>query len=222
MWIENSLQPPAPSSPVMNRFIQSMKIGYIEWHDGISYDLEALKEFSPAELDYIETLLVSRKDADWRDVEALAALRTPAAIQALKECLESHNLDCRLFAVRYLKEMAVLDRVDQVVVATLPLTKIGEGMTLALALARDYPSQAIKHIVLWCCLNGNESIRVHCAAMTLFLYHITTSDFDVNQKIVYEFHAPDRQKRIDPFTRLCRMINIDPEPLLNTSHPFTV
>ena len=220
MWIENDLQPPDPSSPAMTRFIESMKIGYIEWHDGIGYDLEALKEFSPSELDYIEALLLSRKDADWRDVEALAALRTPAAIQALKDCLESPNLDCRLFAVRYLKEMAILDRVDHVVVATLPLTKIGEGMTLALALARDYPSEAIKHIVLWCSLNGNESIRVHCVAMALFLYHITKEEFDVNQKIVYEFHEPDRSKRIEPFTRLCRMIKIDPKPFLNPLHPL--
>jgi hypothetical protein len=132
----------------------------------------------------------------------------------LKDCLESPNLDCRLFAVRYLKEMNILDRVDQVVTATLPLTKIGEGMYLALTLARDYPSEAIKHIMLWCSLNGNESIRVHCAAMALFLYHMTNVEFDVNQKIVYEFHEPDRQKRIEPFTRLCNMININPEPFL--------
>ncbi|MRR29852.1 hypothetical protein EG834_05935, partial [bacterium] len=151
----------------MERYLQSMKIGFIEWHDGIGYDLDALKEFSPAELRYIEGLHISRKDADWRDTEALAALRTPAALQALKDSLNSPNYDCRLFAVRYLKEMNILDQVDQVVTSTLPLTKIGEGLSLALALARDYPSEAIKHIVLWCCLNGNESIRVHCAAMAL-------------------------------------------------------
>lgn len=211
MWIENDLQPPAPSSPAMTRFIKSMKIGYIEWHDGIGYDLEALKDFSPSELDYIEALLLSRKNEDWRDVEALAALRTPAAIQALKDCLESPNLDCRLFAVRFLKEMNILDRVDQVLVATLPLTKIGEGFSLALALARDYPSEAVKDIVLWCCLNGNESIRVLCAAMVLYLYGITADYYDTSNKIVFEFHEPDRQNRIAPFTRLCRMINIDPQ-----------
>jgi len=220
MWIENGHQPPNPSSPAMTRLIKSMKIGYIEWHDGISYDLEALKEFSPLELEYIETLLLSRKNEDWRDVEALAALRTPAAIQALKDCLESPNLDCRFFAVRYLKEMNILDRVDQVLVAALPLTKIGEGFSLALALAKDYPSEAIKGIVLWCCLNGNESIRVLCVAMVLYLYGITTDYYDTSHQIVFEFHEPDRQKRIEPFSRLCRMINIDPEPIVNSSHPF--
>jgi hypothetical protein len=221
MWIESNIQPPNPSSPAMTQFMDSMKIGYIEWHDGISYNLEALREFSPAELDYIETLLVSRKDEDWRDVEALATLRTSPAIQALKDCLESSNLDCQLFAVRYLKEMDILDQVDQVVVDTLPLTKIGEGFSLALALAKDYPSEPIKHIVLWCCLNGNESIRVLCAAMALYLYGITKDYYDTSHEIVFEFHEPDRDKRIEPFTRLCQMINIDPEPFLKSSHPLT-
>ncbi len=214
MWIYNNTRPSEPSSPAMERYLQSMKIGYIEWHDGISYDLEALKQFSPEELKYIEALHVSRKDEDWRDIEALAALGTPAAIQALKKALESPNYDCRLFAVRCLKEMNTLDRVDQVVAATLPLTKIGEGMSLALALARDYPSEAIKNIVLWCCLNGNDSIRVHCAAMALFLYNVTHIEFDVNQKIVYEFNEPDRDKRLAPFTRLCLMINVNPDQFL--------
>jgi hypothetical protein len=221
MWLSSDTQPPDPSSPAMIRFIKSMKIGYIEWHDGISYDLEALKEYSTEELNYIEALLLSRKNEDWRDVEALAALNTPAAIQALKDCLESSNLDCRLFAVRYLKEMNILDRIDQVVVTALPLTKTGEGFSLALALAKDYPSEAIKDIVLWCCLNGNESIRVLCAAMVLYLYGITTDYYDTSHKIVFEFHEPDRSKRIEPFTRLCRMINIDPEPFINSLHPLT-
>lgn len=215
MWIESDHQVPAPTSPALTRFIKSMKIGYIEWHDGIGYDLEALKEFTSPELEYIESLLISRKHADWRNVEALATLATPAAIQTLQDCLESPNYDCRLFAVRYLKEMNILDRVDQVVVATLPLTKIGEGMSFALSLAKEYPSEAIKNIILWCCLNGNESIRVHCAAMTLFLYGITIVDFDTDQKIIYEFHEPDRIKRIDPFTRLCQMIKVDPQYTIN-------
>jgi hypothetical protein len=41
-----------------------MKVGYIEWHDGIPYDLEALASVSPEELVELEALLVRRKDAD--------------------------------------------------------------------------------------------------------------------------------------------------------------
>ena len=77
MWIANDTRPPEPCSPAMDRYLQSMKIGYIEWHDGISYDLDALKELSHEELNYIEALHVSRKDEDWRDIEAPAACAPP-------------------------------------------------------------------------------------------------------------------------------------------------
>lgn len=48
-------------------------------------------------------------------------------------------------------------------------------------------------------------------AMTLYLNGITTDYNDTSHKIVFEFHEPDRQKRIDPFTRLCQMIHVDPQ-----------
>ena len=76
-----------------------MRIGYLEWHDGIGYDLDALTQMSPYDLKTIETLVISRKDQDWRDVEALAALNTPHTIAALQECLHSRNNYVKLFAV---------------------------------------------------------------------------------------------------------------------------
>lgn len=71
------------SSPALERFLQSMKIGHTEWHDGTGYDLKALRELSGEEVKQVENVLVSRKDWDWRDVEALAAVNTPWAIEAL-------------------------------------------------------------------------------------------------------------------------------------------
>jgi hypothetical protein len=65
------------SSPALEQFLQSMKIGHTEWHDGTGYDLVALREVGGEEVKQVENLLVSRKDQDWRDVEALAALNTP-------------------------------------------------------------------------------------------------------------------------------------------------
>lgn len=192
-----------------------MKIGYIEWHDGIGYDLEALKEMNPEEIKSIETLLISRKDQDWRETEALAALNTGPAIEALKDCLRSYNMDVRLFAARYLKEMNIADRVEDIVVETLPLTKIGAGLTFALALAEKYPTERIKQKLLWCCLNGNDDIRVHCAALALFLYGKSSSAIDSSFKIIFEFRPSDRAERLAPFRELCGLIGIDPDSLIN-------
>lgn len=199
------------SSPAYEKFVQSMKIGYNEWHDGTGYDLKALRELSEDELKQAETLLISRKDKDWRDIEALAVLNTPRAVEALKECLQSPNIDVRLFAVRYLKEKNILDRVEEVLVNTLPSTKIGQGLTYALALAKDYPTEAIKQKLLWCSVHGNDDIRVHCAAMALFLYGKAASEFDVNQKIVFKFGVKDKAKRIEAFPELCQILGISPD-----------
>ncbi len=198
------------SSPALEKFLKSMNIGFIEWHDGIGYDLTTLKELRGDELTQIETLLIARKDADWRDVEALAVLNTPRSIQALKECLDSRNVDAKLFAVRFLKEMEVEDRVTEIVVRTLPETKIGQGLTFALALAKDYPSDAIRRKILWCCLNGNDDIRIHCAAMSLYLYGKAASDFDQNQTIVFRFGEKNLKKRREAFVELCQIIGVNP------------
>jgi hypothetical protein len=198
-------------SPAMEKFLKSMQIGFIEWHDGIGYDLDALKELDAPELKQVESLLISRKDGDWRDVEALAALKTPRTVEALKDCLQSGNLDARLFAVRYLKEMGVVDRVEEIVVDTLPATKIGKGMTFALSLAKEYPTERIQRKLLWCALHGNDEIRIHCAAMALYLYGKTSSEFDRNQAIVYKFGDKDKAKRATAFAELCRIVGVSAE-----------
>ena len=67
----------------LSRFIESMKIDYEKWHDGIGYDLEALKEANKEEREAIERILINRNPPDWRDIEALATLDTPRTRSAL-------------------------------------------------------------------------------------------------------------------------------------------
>lgn len=208
--------PPTPSQgSALERFHKSMRIGYLEWHDGIGYDLDALIQMNNEDLRTIEALLISRKDRDWRDVEGLAALGTTRSVAALHECLHSSNNDVKLFAVKFLREMEIADRVEEVVLETLPHTKIGEGMTFALDLAEKYPTERIKQKVLWCSLNGNDDIRIHCAAMALYLYGVSTSNFDSNYRVIFEFREPSRAKRLKSFFELCGYIGVDPEEFLH-------
>jgi len=210
----SSFFPDPSQESSLQRFLDSMKIGYIEWHDGIGYDLDALNELTGSELKQVEELMISRKDSDWRDVETLAALNTPFSIQALKDCLTSPDLECRLFAAKFLKEMNIEDHIEEVVVNTMAQTTIGGGMTYALYLAKSYPTEKIRQEILRCALVGKDDIRVHCAAMSLFLYGVTTIDFDTDQKIVYEFHEKDMPARMKVFERLCAMVGVDPIDLL--------
>lgn len=197
------------------RFMESMKIDFYKWHDGVGYDLDALNEMNSAELQQVEDLLISRKDSDWRDVEALAALNTPFSIQALRDCLASPNVECRLFAVRFLKELGIEDHIEELVVRTLPETTIGNGLTYALFLAKTYPTEKIRREVLCAALTGNDDIRLHCAAMALFLYGISRSDFDTEYKIIYEFREKELPVRRDIFARLCAMVGVNPDELLD-------
>ena len=60
-----------------------MMINYEKWHDGVGYDIEAVREAKPDERDEIEKLLINRNPLDWRDIEALAALGSTNSRKAL-------------------------------------------------------------------------------------------------------------------------------------------
>jgi hypothetical protein len=201
---------PSPSAgDAMERFQTSMNFGFHAWQDGIGYDLDALQEMNQQELATIEDLLIKRWDEDWRDVEALAALGTEAAVQALLQSLHSGGIEIKIYALLFLKMLNVVDCIDDTLEEILPRVTIGSGMGLALYLAKLYPSERIREKILWCSLNGNDNIRIHCAAMSLYLYGLTSETFDTNFKIVYEFKEPDREKRFASFSNLCRMIGKD-------------
>src|SRR4051812_2581110 len=103
-----------PRSAAYERFIKSMQIGFDQWHDGIGYDLAALSEMDEAERADVRKLLAARAGRDWRDVEAVDALRrleggdtAPAAAAteaALREALASGTIDARLRALEALRD----------------------------------------------------------------------------------------------------------------------
>ena len=107
-------------------------------------------------------------------------------------------------------EKNITDRVEEVIINTLPITKVGGGLVQALALAKEYPTEKIKQKLIWCALHGNDTTRVHCAAMALFLYGKAESEFDNNQKIIFSFGVADKGKRIEAFPEFCQIIGVNP------------
>lgn len=67
----------------LGRFERSMLIDYEKWHDGEGYDLDAIADATAPEREAIEAVLLNRGPKDWRDIEAFAALDSPAARKAL-------------------------------------------------------------------------------------------------------------------------------------------
>lgn len=85
----------------LQRFEKSMQINFEKWHDGIGYDLDALKLASPTEREAIEQLLIRHNPRDWRDIEALATIKTKNAQETIKNAINDPNPDVRVAVTRF-------------------------------------------------------------------------------------------------------------------------
>lgn len=169
------------------RFLDSMELDYAKWHDGVGYDFDALRKFSLDEQTKVENLLIERGVNGWRDVDALAEISSELALYTLKNALQSDDYEVRIRAIEKLSEKGIISEreIETILVETLPLVDILNGQTFTLRLAEEYPTPAVKRVLLWCTLHGNEDIRVHAAALIHFLYGSATSSFDWDHRPFY-------------------------------------
>jgi hypothetical protein len=200
------------ASPEYQCFLQSMNIGYMEWHDGIGYDMEALKSLCPAEKQQAEDLLLSRL-SDFRDIEALDTLGTDRALDGIEGLLASRNLEVRLDATRRLaaRKRISSDTVESILLDTLPKVTIGKGLTRALSLAEAYPTEAVRRRLLYCALKGNNDLRVHAAALAHFLHGGSAASFDLTHRPLYlRLGSRVRAERQAAYEELCHSVGVDP------------
>jgi hypothetical protein len=202
------------ASNALDKFKQSMHIGYEQWHEGIGYDMEALAALSPEELRLAEELVVARQLADWRDIEALDQIGSERALAELVRALDLPNLDVSIEAARRLKVRGLLREVEieQIVVKALDHTSILNGMTKVLRFAEEHPTAAVRKKLLYCALHGNDDLRVHAAALVHFLYGASASSFDWAHRPLYlKFGAKAGSVRRAAYRELCAQIGVGPE-----------
>jgi hypothetical protein len=195
------------------RFLNSMELDYDKWHDGVGYDLDALRELSPDEQDKVEDVIYERGVKDWRDVDALAAIGSETALSAVKNALRSDKYEVRIAATEALLEKHIIGEreVEAILVDTIPLVTILNGQTFTLRLAERFPTSAVKRVLLWCALYGNDDIRVHAAALIHFLHGIAASSFDWDYRPFYlRFGDEDVSNRRLAYDELCNEIQVDP------------
>jgi hypothetical protein len=160
------------------RFIESMQIGFDQWHDGTGYDLEALAALTPEERAAAEAVLIERLagPGDWRDVEALATLATPGAMAAVKFAAKHRNPEVRNRALEALAEAGPqpgVDLEDEIVRA------VQDG---AVDLAQSHPTPRVKRALLDCARLTGPTTRVNAAAMLMYLCGKADAPFDWNQR----------------------------------------
>ena len=176
---ENSMMP-HKNTEAYQAFLDSMNIGFDQWHDGTGYDLDALAQLAGPEQASIEQLLIGKlaNNGDWRDLEALASLGTPSAQQAIQEARRHQQPGLRSYALQ-----VSLENLDPATLAEADRLALEQEVIQALKagnyeLAEYLPSQPIKKALLDALPGLDPVTRVNAAAFLMYLCGLTTEPFD--------------------------------------------
>lgn len=207
-----------PALDLLQHFTQSMNIDYEKWHDGIGYDLDALRAMSPAEQNAAESLLLARNPFDWRDIEALALLDTPPARAVLQTALQSEHAEMRLAVARYAPDLVSTEQQTASLVAALETASLYRGLSQALdAIAALHPAALPPEIedALWRCLQEREGdVAVHLAALLTYIHGQAQAPFDFALRPLFLlFHTEDAAQRAAAVTALRKRFNLPAENL---------
>jgi len=196
---------PSAPSDAARRFRESMAMDYEKWRDGVGYDLAALAEMSGEERREVEALISSRGVADWRDVEALAALDGARQRAALREALVSGPVAARLEVLRRMPSLAGAAERTACMVDALRAATMFDGSMQAIGLAvGHHPPEVIT--ALWEGLERRPGdVAVHFAALLYRLYGLSKSTFDLAHRPFFlSFNTDDVDARRTAIAELRR------------------
>jgi hypothetical protein len=206
---------PSSTTP-LQRFKKSMKIGFEEWHDGIGYDIAAIKIASQAELDAIEQILINHNPRDWRDIEALAELNTDCAHKTIKEAIKDSNPVVRIAVARFAPDLITEKERSKSLIDALEKTEIFDGLSQVLLEVEKYHPKEIKEALINGLLNRKGDVAVHFVAMLFYLCGESKEPFDWKQRPFFlRFKTEDRKKRVELFKEVCQKLKINPEKYLS-------
>ena len=201
-------------SEAYKTFVASMNITVDEWRDGIGFNLDALKSVSDSERDALVTVLAERLETnpDWREIEALGAIGTASAKEAIRRAAKHSNTETRLYAAEQLAKMDESESLENSIIEALRKTSLGGGLSRAIDMAEQHPSPRIQEALLDLTLNGNEDQRIHCAALALYLGGKAAEAFDWNHRPFFlQFGDDNRDVQIEAYRELCRRLGVSPK-----------
>jgi hypothetical protein len=194
----------------MARFIESMNIDYEKWHDGVGYDLEILKEANNKEREAIERILVNRNPKGWRDIEALAALDTPGARQALIISVLGGINEVNMAVLRFAPELINDELRTKLIVEALKSANFYYGLTQTLNLVETYHPEEVVRELFHGLLKREGGVAVHFAAMLFYIYGKAETSFDWDKRAFFlKFNTEKISDRKIIFQEFCKKINVD-------------
>ena len=193
----------APEDTALGKFQRSMEIDYYKWHDGVGYDLDAIRAASPQERTAIEAILLNRKMADWRDAEALAVLGAPTANDALRAALPHVNAQIRAAIVRSAPQLISEDERTATLVRALENATLYEGLSQALDEAAEFHPKEVVDALFRGVQQRDGETAVLFAAMLMFVHGKAASPFDWDQRPFFlRFHTQNQAERDALITEL--------------------
>jgi hypothetical protein len=193
-------------TPAIERFLRSLVLDYEKWHDGEGYDLEVLAKMAPAERAYVLEVLLERlagTGADWRDVDAVAALDTPPAEAALRGLSSHVDAEVRLRAARRLAERGAPEVAEREVVRLLTDPDAQTPIHRLMTLVEEHPTAKVREALLACALDGAKDLRVHAAALALYLAGGANEPFDWKHRPLFlKFGGDERGARVSAMQEL--------------------
>jgi hypothetical protein len=136
-----------PCSRAWTRFVRSLEGDFDAWHDGTGYDLAALGEMNDVERAAVRELIARRlgnrsRIADWRDLEAAAALGLTELI-ALRANDEDPQTRLRAKEVLGDRE-AVIAELCEIIANSTDV----QAVTRALDRVGSFPEEAVERAVI--------------------------------------------------------------------------
>ncbi|MEA2627492.1 MAG: hypothetical protein QOD06_3537 [Candidatus Binatota bacterium] len=203
-------RPPSMPTAAVERFLKSMILDVDRWRDGEGYDLRALDDLTTAERAYVLEVLTERlvdSGADWRDVDAVAALGTREANTTLASLCSHRSGVVRLRAARILAERDLPDVLEREIVRLLGDPRADAGVGQLMALAEANPTAGVRQALLACAVDGAPELRVHAAALALYLAGGSVEAFDwTHRPLFLRFAEEDREARRAALGELKAMI----------------
>jgi hypothetical protein len=186
-----------------------MQIDRDAWIDGRGYDLDALNRCTESDKTQILDILRNNLEshADWRDVEAVAAMDTQTAECLLSNLADHPDADVRLHAMTYLEDRGDAAPLMGEIVRLLRDPAAAVATNLLMTLAEEHPTPEVQAALLDCALDGAEDLRVHAAALALYLAGIAQQNFDWNYRPLFlRFGEPDRNERLAALDELLALM----------------
>ena len=204
-----SLDNALSKSPIL-RFVNSMKIDYEKWHDGIGYDIEAIEEANTREREAIESILLDKTPRDWRDIEALAILNTPRARSTILRALLDDNNEVNMAVLRFAPELISNQVKTRVLVKALKSASFFDGFSQTLNIVMEYHPKEVVEELFHGLINREGKIAVHFAAMLFYIYGKAETIFDEEHRDFFlKFNTPILSERKIVFKEFCKKIDVD-------------